>query len=417
MAFSLPSAGDLANQSTETDPAAAAEAEALKRGFGTSDADLRAYAGAAGSAAGSAACAALGAAAASPVCAWVGGQLGGICYDLGKDIVEGIANIFGGSDPCDDNPDACTATNALRLPWEYFQTQLASQWIAWWVELRQLGVDDPPTSIADLVQPVKGARDWWSAGLAGALAQWPPAPATTDAANHYRQLVKFYAEASAQLTSAALLVAAVHIIDRQGATLPNPIGFRVTTQSDRAVDKPVLDYSGATANALVTPVTSTRSSAPIVTWFRCTFGHVPIVEADARQSTAILQTGLEKILQRKLAVTGLNDAATMQAWADALERGKLDPKNPDDVLALGVIVASASPLVQQAQIAGGFLFPGSGRAVPQGDWSDLVDGVPSVKAPAPAPSASGGTGFVKVAGGVGLLGLLAWWGLPKLIGA
>lgn len=416
MAFGTPSASDLASQTSETDPAAAAEAEALKRGFGTSDADLRAYAGAAGAAAGNAACAALGAPEAGPLCAWVGGKLGGICYDLGKDVVEGIANLLGGNDPCADNPSACTATNALRIPWTDFQTQLASQWISWWVELRQLGVDDPPTSIADLVQPAKGARDWWSTGLAGALAQWPPEPATSDPANHYRQLVQLYSEASAQLSSAALLAAAAHLMDRQGQTLPNPIGFRVVTQSSLDVTKPVVDYSGATANALVTPVTATRSSAPVVTWFRCTFNHAPIIEADARQSTAILQTGLEKILQRKLEVTGLNDAATMQAWADALARGKLDAKSADDVLALCVIVASASPLVQQAQIAGGFLFPGSARAVPQGDWSDLVDGVPSVKAPVLASSTSGGAGFVKVAGGVGLFGLLAWWALPKLIG-
>jgi len=56
-------------------------AEAEQRGFGTSDADLAAYAETAGAAGGVAACSAVGAAPAAPLCGYVGGKVGAYLGD------------------------------------------------------------------------------------------------------------------------------------------------------------------------------------------------------------------------------------------------------------------------------------------------------------------------------------------------
>lgn len=62
-------------QQAGEDAAAAAEAEAEERDWGTSQEDIEAYAQIAGAVAGAAACSAVGAAAAAPLCAWVAGAI------------------------------------------------------------------------------------------------------------------------------------------------------------------------------------------------------------------------------------------------------------------------------------------------------------------------------------------------------
>lgn len=79
--------------------------EMQSRDFGTSDDDLKAYAQAAGGAAGAAGCAYVGAAAIAPLCAEIGGTVAGKVYDF-------IKNIFS-SGPSDE--DLARLANSARF--------------------------------------------------------------------------------------------------------------------------------------------------------------------------------------------------------------------------------------------------------------------------------------------------------------
>ena len=86
--------GQYSGASNSDTPGGAMLAEAEKRGYGTSDADLRAYSEAGGGAAAAAGCAAVGAAPAAPICSLIGSKIGSAIYSGCKALV----GLFGGSD-------------------------------------------------------------------------------------------------------------------------------------------------------------------------------------------------------------------------------------------------------------------------------------------------------------------------------
>lgn len=400
---------------TETDPRVAIANEAIDRNFGTSQADLKAYAEAGGGAAAAAGCAAAGVPEAEPLCEWAGKQISGVLFDLGVEVIGAVGDLFG-ADPCKDHPDACVATNALIFPWQGYQDKIAKAWIAWSQALRSVGVQDPAGAIAALVPSSPFTRVWWTPdGLAGALEQWPSAAAVTAPLAHMQQYQQSFDDCTGQLTNAALLLLGAIATDSKRVPPRLKLPIDISGNADDPAKLATIDLSGRG---------SSRFSLGA-------FNRHAMLEVDGPRMLAMFQEGLAALTGRAVPITGQPSPETWSAWSAALDAGGGDRTDPAYRTTAASVVLSAAPSIQDALVLGFYSSqiigrsPGTDRGVP-GNLADVPNLVTSQKIAFTDPQTSVRlvnaqiTGRSSGAGGLVVVGLggLAFLGVAlKLLGA